>query len=238
MHEPTIGIPGGDDLASDPRVLQILSAEHNDLLSARGLAYNESFTRGGIFLTFLSTSFVALALLAQAMGFNQDFLVVAAIIVVFSFLIGIATFARIIDIVADDLRAMHGMNRIRRGYIEIAPLVAPYLVNSAYDDLESVMSNYNPKASSRSLRGAVYGLSTSLGLIGLIVALVGGTLASVVTLAAGGTGWLALATAIVATLIVLGGLARWAGVEILTGQAGLQVRFPAPGQGERSQPAR
>ena len=54
----------------DPRVIQILSTEHWSLLSARGLAFNEAFIRGGMFLTFLSTSFVALALLAQAMTFG------------------------------------------------------------------------------------------------------------------------------------------------------------------------
>ena len=42
----------------DPRALQILTAEHASLQSARSLAYNESFTRGGMFLAFMSTSFV------------------------------------------------------------------------------------------------------------------------------------------------------------------------------------
>lgn len=247
MHEPTGAAPApetppsaepvqqrsstSDDLASDPRVLQILSAEHFDLLSARGLAYNEAFTRGSMFLTFLSMSFVALALLTQGMGFSRDFLVVAAVVLSFTFLIGVTTYARIIDIVADDLRAMHGMNRIRHGYIQIAPHVTPYFTSGTYDDLASVLSNYGMKASSRSMRGVVYGFSTSLGLVGMIVALVGGGLASVVTLAAGGTGWLALAVAIGATLIVLGGLGRWASVEIPKTQAALPVRFPAPPPG-------
>src|SRR6476620_669720 len=55
----------------DPRVITILSTEHWSLLSARGLAYNEAFVRGGMFLTFLSMSFVALALLAQAMAYGD-----------------------------------------------------------------------------------------------------------------------------------------------------------------------
>src|ERR687891_1925309 len=62
----------------DPRALQILSTEHWSLLSALSLSYNEAFTRGGMFLTFLSMSFVALALLAQAMSFGDGFLTVAA----------------------------------------------------------------------------------------------------------------------------------------------------------------
>ncbi len=69
----------GDRLPSldDPRVVQILGTEHTSLLSARSLAYNEAFVRAGMFLTFLSTSFIALALLADAMSFSRQFLTVA-----------------------------------------------------------------------------------------------------------------------------------------------------------------
>ncbi len=42
-----------------------------------------------MFLTFLSTSFVALALVAQAMSFGPDFLSVAALILGFDFVIGL-----------------------------------------------------------------------------------------------------------------------------------------------------
>ena len=63
----------------DPRALQVLTTEHWSLLSARSLAYNEAFTRAGMFLSFLSMSLVALALLAQAMAFSYDFLLVATL---------------------------------------------------------------------------------------------------------------------------------------------------------------
>ena len=63
---------------NDPRALQILSTEHWSLLSSRSLAYNEAFTRGGMFLSFLSMSFVALALLAQGMSFGGEFLTISA----------------------------------------------------------------------------------------------------------------------------------------------------------------
>ena len=74
----------------DPRVIQILSTEHWSLLGARSLAYNEAFTRGGMFLTFLSMSFVALALLAQGMTFGSDFLTIAAVVL----FIGLTTYIR------------------------------------------------------------------------------------------------------------------------------------------------
>ena len=50
---------------SDPRVITILSTEHWSLLTARSLVYNEMFTRGGMFLTLLSASLVALGFVYQ-----------------------------------------------------------------------------------------------------------------------------------------------------------------------------
>jgi len=73
----------------DPRVITILSTEHWSLLSARSLAYNEAFVRAGMFLTFLSMSFVAMALLAQAMDFGRDFLSVTALVLAFDLVIGV-----------------------------------------------------------------------------------------------------------------------------------------------------
>ena len=226
MHEPS------------PTDTQILIAEHGSLLSARGLVYNEAFTRVSTFLTFLSMSFVALALLTQAMGFTRDFLVVAAIVLSFDFLIGVTTFTRILDVIAEHLRAMHRMNRIRHAYIQIAPHVAPYFTTGAHDDLASVMTSYSVGGPKRSMLADVaYAFSTSLGQVLMIAAMVGGVLASVITLAAGGTGWLAVAVAIGATLVVLLSLGRWAAVEIPRSQAALPVRFPAPPtESEPSQP--
>jgi hypothetical protein len=110
----------------DPRTITILSAEHWSLLSSRSLAYNEAFVRGGMFLTFLSTSFVALALLGQAMSFGTELLTLAAIILAFDLVIGLATFGRILGANSDDLRAVHGMARIRHAYLQAAPIVTPY----------------------------------------------------------------------------------------------------------------
>ncbi len=52
--------------ASPAMRLQILSTEHWSLLASRSLAWNESFSRAGMFLSTLSGAIVALALVAQA----------------------------------------------------------------------------------------------------------------------------------------------------------------------------
>ena len=168
----------------DPRVIQILSTEHWSLLSGRSLAYNEAFIRGGMFLTFLSMSFVALALLAQGMSFGSQFLTIAAIVLAFDFVIGLATYGRISGANVDDLRAVHGMARIRHGYIQIAPITAPYFTSATHDDLAGVFMSYgSPPATG--IGFVLYGLTTSGGMIGLIVSMVGGVLIGVLALLAG-----------------------------------------------------
>ena len=138
------------DSLEDPRVVSILSTEHWNLLSNRALAYNEAFTRAGMFLTFLSMSFVALALLAQGMGFTDQFLVVTSIVLVFDLVIGLTTYGRITGANIDDLRAVHGMARIRQAYIRIAPVIAPYITSPVNDDMRSLAKVYgDPPTRSR-----------------------------------------------------------------------------------------
>ena len=70
----------GDDAGpphlADPRALTILTTEHWSLLTARSLVYNEAFARGGMFLTFLTGTLVALGFVSQGSGFATGFLVV------------------------------------------------------------------------------------------------------------------------------------------------------------------
>lgn len=211
----------------DPRALQILSTEHWSLLTSRSLAYNEAFIRGGMFLTFLSTSFVALALLAQAMSFADEFLTIAAIILAFDLAIGLATFGRIAGANADDLRALHGIARIRHGYTQIAPITTPYFTTATHDDVATVLAGYGslPVTAVGSL---LYGLTTSGGMIGLIVSMVGGVLAAVLALLVGATGaapmWIGLAGGV----LVMAALFAWASMSIPRTQASLAVRFPSP----------
>jgi hypothetical protein len=211
----------------DPRAITILSTEHWSLLSARSLAYNEAFVRGGMFLTFLSMSFVALALLAQAMSFASQFLTVAAIVLSFDFIIGLTTYARISGANVDDLRAMHGMARIRHAYSEIAPIVAPYFTTPINDDIDSVVTGYGISPRQGTFGTFVYGITTSGGMIGLITAMVGGVLAGVLALLLGTSGevavWLGLAGGAIAFIAIVGLTLG----SVTSHQASITALFPA-----------
>jgi hypothetical protein len=170
--QPTGTIPPVTPVTSleDPRVVSILSTEHWNLLSNRSLAYNEALTRGGMFLTSLSMSFVALALLAQALGFSDQFLIVAALVLAFDLVIGLTTYGRILGANLDDLRAVHGMARIRQAYVRIAPAIVPFLTSPSNDDPRSVMRVYGDSPSTFPAT-LFYALTTSGGMIGLITSI-------------------------------------------------------------------
>jgi hypothetical protein len=219
----------------DPRAIQIMATEHWSLLASRSLAYNEAFIRGGMFLTFLSMSFVALALLAQGMAFDDQFLTVAAILLAFDLVIGLATYGRINGANVDDLRAVYGMARIRHGYTEAAPVLIPYFTTATHDDVDSLMIAYgSPSASGIGV--ILYGLTTSGGMIGLITSMVGGVLAAVLGLLMGVSGdqavWVGLGGGVLvfAILLVLttGAITR--------DQAALPALFPASRQGPAGGP--
>jgi hypothetical protein len=219
----------------DPRAIQILATEHWSLLASRSLAYNEAFTRGGMFLTFLSMSFVALALLAQAMSFGDQFLTVAAIVLAFDLVIGFATYGRINGANVDDLRAVYGMARIRHGYTEAAPIVSPYFTSPTHDDMASVLAAYG-SPSSRGIGLILYGLTTSGGMIALITSMVGGVLAAVLSLILGAGGlavWFGIGGAVLVFAILFGSTAG----SVTRNQAAMPVLFPASGQEPGGEPS-
>jgi hypothetical protein len=222
---------------TDPRALTLLTTEHWSLLSARALAYNEAFVRGGMFLTFLSMSFVALGLLAQATRLGEDFVPLAVIVLAFDLVIGLATYARILGANSDDFVATHGMARIRHGYTQIAPMLERYFTSPTHDDPVSLLAAYR-RPSTALVPGILYGLTTSGGMIGLITSMVGGVLVAAVALIGG----LTVGAAMVAG--AAGGIGVFAillaiTVPILQGSLySLPSEFPAPEDGAASEPVR
>jgi len=215
------------DSLNDPRAITLLTTEHWSILSARSLAYNEAFVRAGMFLTFLSMSFIALGLMSQATGFGGDFLVIAVLILTCDLVIGLTTYGRILGANVDDLRALHGMARIRHGYTEIAPTVARYFTTPIHDDIPSVVMAYGTQSQS-SFGDILYGLTTSGGMIGLIVSMLGGVLVAVVSLLIGTGGGTAVWLGIAGAVLVFAALLASAMYSIPRAQATLDSLFPAP----------
>ena len=182
-----------------------------------------------MFLTFLSTSFVALALFSSAMAFGDDFLIVAAVVLAFDFVLGILTYARILGANVDDLRAVHGMSRIRHAYTQIAPVTTPYFTAGTHDDVEGVMVTYGAPPTS-GFGDIAYGFTTSGGMIGLITSMVGGVFVAVAALLVGVSGSWAVAAGIIGTAVIVAVVTAATLGAVPRAQAALEVLFPTPAE--------
>ena len=210
----------------EPGALQILISEHAGLSSARSLAYNEAFTRGDMFLGFLSMSLVALALISQASP-GRDFLAITAIVLTFDLVVGLTTFGRILAAGYEDYIAVHGMARIRNAYLKLAPSVRPYVTSSPHDDLAGVMLAYgNPPT--RGGSAVIYGLTTSSGMIMLVLSMLAAVLAVVVAMLAGASIELTLMAAAAAFVVILAALGASTFRYYMRKQAIISVLFPTP----------
>ena len=225
---PRTEVPSGGDLVTslqDPRAVQMLASEYAGLQSARSLVYNEAFTRGAMFLSFLSMSLVGLALVAQALPLERDFVLVAVVVLAFDLVVGLTTYGRIVRANYEDYLALQAMARIRHAYGEVAPILLPYFSTSIHDDLPGVMASYGSPPT-RGLAAVAYQLTTSATLVALVDSMIAGVLALGVVLAAGAATQLAFVVAAMAALGVFVALAALTVRFYVRVQASLRVRFP------------
>ena len=120
----------------------ILATEHWSLLGTRSLIWNEAMSRTTVFLTVLSASIVALALLADATGFGRRTTAVALVLLPVVFLLGLATYGRLVQINSEDVAITLAMNRLRYAYLVMAPDLRPYFSTGHHDDERGITTTY------------------------------------------------------------------------------------------------
>ena len=164
------------DVPQSVRVQEFLATEHWSLLAARDVTYRAVFSRAAIFLTVVSATVVALALVARATEFGHGFTAFALLVLPVALFVGLATYIRLIEARIDDFWLLSGMNRVRHAYLEIAPGLEPYFVTGHHDDEQGLYETYGPGTGSRFYR--LIGETSTLvavidaGLAGVIVGLV------------------------------------------------------------------
>jgi hypothetical protein len=125
-----------------PHAAAILATEHWSLLAARSLIWNEAMSRATVFLTVLSASIIALALLADATGFGAQTTTLALVLLPIVFLLGIAAYARLVQINTEEFQLVLAMNRLRHAYLQIEPGLERYLTTGHHDDERGVIATY------------------------------------------------------------------------------------------------
>ena len=218
------GGEGGASQTSQAVFLQILSTEHWSLLASRSLAWNESFSRAGMFLSTLSGAIVALALVAQASDFGEGFRIFGLVILPVVLLVGIGTVLRMGISNYHDAMCVVGMNRIRAGYLEVAPDVKRYLVMGTTDDEAGVNLTMavQPKTSL-----LVQMLASTPLLVTVLNAILAAAIVALLVLQLGGGTVPAVIAGVIAFLITMSVFVWYAGRDIARAVANYQPLFPA-----------
>ncbi len=132
-----------------PHAAAILATEHWSLLAARSLIWNEAMSRATVFLTVLSASIIALALLADATGFGSQTRALALVLLPIVFLLGLGAYARLVQINTEEFQLVLAMNRLRHAYLEIEPGLERYFTTGHHDDEQGVIATYMFEGPSR-----------------------------------------------------------------------------------------
>jgi hypothetical protein len=221
---PAVGDTGNGGSPAALR-LQVLATEHWGLLATRSLAWNESFTRAGMFLSTLSGAIVALALVAQATSFGDEFAIFALVILPVVLFIGVTTFIRMGTSNYYDALCVVGMNRIRHAYLQITPEVEPFLVMASHDDDKSVNHSMGAQPNSNFVVDIIVSTPFVVCAINSVLA---GVIATLLAQQLGLATPAAIALAVVGVLGVFGLQMAVASRGIAAAVTSYKPKFPAP----------
>ena len=117
-------------------------------------------SRATVFLTVLSASIIALALLADATGFGQRTRTLALVLLPIVFMLGIAAYTRLVQINTEEFQLVLAMNRLRHAYLEIEPGLERYFTTGHHDDERGVIATYMLDGPSRKWLAAHFLVNT------------------------------------------------------------------------------
>jgi amino acid transporter len=207
------------------RRLQMLGSEYSGLTAARSMAWGEAFARAGMFLTVLSGAVVALALVSQAAGFGDQFRLFALLLLPVVLFVGVATYARVVQVNNEDFIWLAGLNRIRHAWVELDPGIEPYLVTAQHDDARGIARSY---AVPDATFGVAHAFVTVPGMIGVVVAVVAAALAALAVLQLRGSDVVAVVAGVMAFVAMIMVLALYQ-LRAVTALSRIHVqRFPTP----------
>jgi hypothetical protein len=222
----TTGAGGAGDKELGEHAPALLAAEHWSLLSARSLIWNEAQSRAAVFLTVLSASIIAVALVADATGFGSETTSLALVLLPVVFLLGVAAYIRLVQINTEEFQLVLAMNRLRHAYLALEPGLERYLTTDHHDDMQGVFVTYMAGYPTRRSLWAYFLVTTPM-----IVATVDAALATAIVVlalqAAEASTAVAVVGGVLAFLVVWVALLRWQ-LKTLRPFREQTPRFPTP----------
>jgi hypothetical protein len=195
-----------EDLPFGPHAAAILATEHWSLLGSRSLIWNEAMSRTTVFLTVLSASIIALALMADATGFGPRTTTLALVLLPVVLLLGVATYVRLVQINTEEFQLALAMNRLRHAYLKIEPGLEPYFSTGHHDDERGLVATYYLADRPSGLRLPVYYLVNTPTIVASVDAALAAAIAVLVLQAVQAPRAAVVAGGVVAFLALWGGL--------------------------------
>jgi hypothetical protein len=220
------GVPQRDGREFGEHAAAILSTEHWSLLSARGLAYTESFNRVTVFLTVLSSSIVSLALVANTTGLEEEFTWAALLLAPLVLFVGITTYVRLVRLNLDDVLTVMAMNRLRHAYVEIEPRLERYLMSGWHDDERGIIKSMLLTTSTPPSNG-LHSLVTTPTVIAIICSFVSAATAGFVVGRVWSSAILSVVIATAAMVLMSSALLRYQAHSTREATR-ITARFPSP----------
>jgi hypothetical protein len=154
--------------APDPvQLLTALTTEHFTLQGARSQTMSETSARASVYMYSVSSALVALGFVSQvADGVGVVFNTFALTVLPTIYFLGCATYVRLVELGAEDLRYGMAINRIRGYYKELAHERANLFLLSGHDDAAGVFLNMGI---SPDRRNPAFAFSTAVAVVNGVV---------------------------------------------------------------------
>jgi hypothetical protein len=212
-------------VAAEPDPQQLLTAlttEHFTLQSARSQTVSETGSRASLYLFSVSSALVALGFIGQISTVGDTFKVFALTALPTLYVLGLFTFVRLVQSVAEDFEYGRAINRIRHHYLELAGDKANLFVMSAHDDAAGVLANMGIR------RSAWQVYFTTPSMVAVINSVVGGS-ASAIAVGAIADPPLGIAAGVggVVAIVSLAALRRFETRYLQAGFGELEILFPS-----------
>jgi hypothetical protein len=120
--------------ATKEQILQFMTTEHFTLQTAKAATVAEANGRAALFMGSVSSAVVALAFIGQVSGMGEAFFLFGLVLFPSLFFLGIVTFDRVLQTALEDWVYACEINRIRHYYVELAPEIGRYFIQSPHDD--------------------------------------------------------------------------------------------------------
>jgi hypothetical protein len=122
------------------QLVSIITTEHYNLQTGRSISTSETNGRSSLFVGAVSSGLIALTFVGQISHLGTAFFVFSLVIIPTLVFMGLITFERLLQSGSTDIVYARGINRIRHLYLEYAPQLQSYFMDSSHDDRGEILS--------------------------------------------------------------------------------------------------